>query len=148
VWSKGVRRVGKTSLARTLDDIEYFDCELPRVRRAMEDSEEFLGSLRGKRVVLDEVHRLANPSELLKNWAPAWPLSEPTIGEGTWQLKHDFGPKPGALPGARIRDMVSLERIAVSQSYAHIMCERSDPEAMRGPGAMRLGLEGLPSGAR
>ena len=34
VWLKGVRRAGKTSLAQTLDRIEYFDCELPRVRRA------------------------------------------------------------------------------------------------------------------
>ena len=32
----------------------------------MEDAEGFLGGLRGRRVVLDEVHRLANPSELLK----------------------------------------------------------------------------------
>ncbi|MGE3312322.1 MAG: ATP-binding protein [Limisphaerales bacterium] len=66
VWLKGVRRAGKTSLAQTLGDIEYFDCELPRVRRAMEDPEEFLAGLRGKRLVLDEVHRLDNPSELLK----------------------------------------------------------------------------------
>ncbi len=32
----------------------------------MEDPEEFLGGLEGKRVVLDEVHRLQDPSELLK----------------------------------------------------------------------------------
>ncbi len=66
VWMSGVRRVGKTCLAQGLADIEYFDCELPRVRRAMEDVEEFLSGLRGRRVVLDEIHRLGDPSELLK----------------------------------------------------------------------------------
>lgn len=66
VWLAGVRRVGKTCLARSLTDVEYFDCELPRVRRSMEDPEGFLSDLRGKRIVLDEIHRLPNPAELLK----------------------------------------------------------------------------------
>ena len=66
VWLRGVRRAGKTSLAKTLDRVEYFDCELPRVRRAAEEPEAFLAGLRCKRVVLDEIHRLPNPSELLK----------------------------------------------------------------------------------
>ena len=73
LWLKGVRRSGKTSLTRSLPDVEYFDCELPRVRRAMEDPEAFLASLRGRRLVLDEVHRLANPSELLKIAADHFP---------------------------------------------------------------------------
>lgn len=73
VWLRGVRRVGKTCLAQTLERIEYFDCELPRVRRAMEDPEGFLAGLRGKRIVLDEVHRLPNPSELLKIAADHFP---------------------------------------------------------------------------
>ena len=66
VWLSGVRRVGKTCLCKTLPDIEYFDCELPRVRRMMGDPQGFLDGLKGRRVVLDEVHRLGNPSELLK----------------------------------------------------------------------------------
>src|SRR5437764_7469288 len=66
LWLRGVRRAGKTTLAQSLEHIEYFDCELPRVRRAMEDPEAFWQPLQGKRVVLDEVHRLRNPSELLK----------------------------------------------------------------------------------
>jgi predicted AAA+ superfamily ATPase len=68
-----VRRVGKTCLAQSLPHVEYFDCELPRVRRAVEDPEEFLNSLRGRRVVLDEIHRLGNPSELLKIAADHYP---------------------------------------------------------------------------
>jgi len=66
VWLSGVRRAGKTCLCQTLADVEYFDCELPRIRRMMEDPEAFLEGLRGRRVVLDEIHRLENPSELLK----------------------------------------------------------------------------------
>lgn len=73
VWLAGVRRVGKTSLCLSLEDIEYFDCELPRTRRQMDDPEGFLGGLRGKRIVLDEIHRLANPSELLKIAADHFP---------------------------------------------------------------------------
>ncbi len=66
VWLSGVRRVGKTCLCQTLPNIEYFDCELPRVRRLMEDPQAFLDSIGSGRIVLDEVHRLPNPSELLK----------------------------------------------------------------------------------
>ncbi len=66
VWLSGVRRVGKTFLCKSLPEAIYFDCELPRVRRQMEDPEGFLEGLKGKVVVLDEIHRLANPSELLK----------------------------------------------------------------------------------
>lgn len=73
LWLAGVRRTGKTFLSRSLDDIEYFDCELPRTRRRMEDPEAFLEGLRGRRIVLDEVHRLANPSELLKIAADHFP---------------------------------------------------------------------------
>lgn len=66
VWLSGVRRVGKTTLCRSLGDIEYFDLELPRTRRLWDDPEALLDDLRGRRVVLDEIHRLGNPSELLK----------------------------------------------------------------------------------
>ena len=66
IWLAGVRRVGKTFLCQSLDNIEYFDCELPRIRRLMEDPEAFLRGVKGKRIILDEIHRLDNPSELLK----------------------------------------------------------------------------------
>lgn len=73
LWLAGVRRAGKTFLCRSLDDVEYHDCELPRTRRLMEDPEGFLEERRGRRIVLDEVHRLANPSELLKIAADHFP---------------------------------------------------------------------------
>lgn len=73
VWLAGVRRAGKTCLAQTLQDVKYYDCELPRVRRMMEDPEAFLEGLGEARIVLDEVHRLRNPSELLKIAADHYP---------------------------------------------------------------------------
>lgn len=66
IWLAGVRRVGKTFLCKSLPNVEYFDCELPRIRKMMDDPEAFLESNRDKRIILDEVHRLGNPSELLK----------------------------------------------------------------------------------
>jgi len=47
LWLSGVRRVGKTCLCQTLPKAEYFDCELPRVRRSLLDPESFLDGLRG-----------------------------------------------------------------------------------------------------
>ena len=66
IWLAGVRRCGKTSLCRSLGAAEYFDCELPRTRQRMEDPESFLQEHEGKSIILDEIHRLSNPSELLK----------------------------------------------------------------------------------
>jgi len=73
IWLMGIRRVGKTSLCQSLDDVEYFDCESPRVRQLLQDPESFLDGQRGKRVILDEIHRLENPSELLKLSADHYP---------------------------------------------------------------------------
>lgn len=73
LWLSGVRRAGKTMLCKSIPDIAFFDCELPRVRRMMEDPQSFLEDLRGQTVVLDEVHRLANPSEILKIAADHFP---------------------------------------------------------------------------
>jgi len=73
VWLSGVRRSGKTTLAQALPGAEYFDCELPRVRRELADPEAFLAGLRGKPVVLDEIHRLGDPAQLLKIAADHFP---------------------------------------------------------------------------
>jgi predicted AAA+ superfamily ATPase len=89
IWLSGVRRVGKTILCQSLEDVEYFDCELPRVRRQMEDPEGFLEGLRGKRVVLDEVHRLQDPSELLKIAADHFPGTK-VLATGSSTLGASF----------------------------------------------------------
>jgi len=73
LWLSGVRRVGKTCLGMSLQNVTYLDCELPSTRRALEDPEAFLDAHRGQRLVLDEVHRLQNPSEVLKIAADHYP---------------------------------------------------------------------------
>ena len=73
LWLAGVRRSGKTTLCQALPDIEYFDCERPRVRQMLADPESFLEEHQGRRIVLDEVHRLPAPSELLKIAADHFP---------------------------------------------------------------------------
>ena len=73
VWLSGVRRAGKTFLSQSLPEIDYFDCELPRVRRMIDDPEGFLKGHRGRRIVMDEIHRLDQPSEILKIAADHYP---------------------------------------------------------------------------
>ena len=74
VWLSGVRRVGKTTLAGMVPDAAYFNCDLPSTARALADPEFFLGTQRrGAVVILDEVHRLADPSLTLKIAADEYP---------------------------------------------------------------------------
>jgi uncharacterized protein len=91
VWLSGVRRAGKTVLCQQLRDVEYFDCELPRVRRMMDDPEAFLAPLAGKRIVLDEIHRLRDPSELLKIATDHFPdVKVIATGSSTLQASAKF----------------------------------------------------------
>lgn len=73
LWLSGVRRVGKTMLCQSIPEIEYFDCELPRVRTMLEDPQSFLEDMKGRTIILDDIHRLANPSEILKIAADHYP---------------------------------------------------------------------------
>jgi predicted AAA+ superfamily ATPase len=74
IWLAGVRRVGKTTLARMLPDAVYMNCDLPSVVRRLEDPELFFQSQPPDTViVLDEVHRLNDPSRALKIAADTFP---------------------------------------------------------------------------
>lgn len=74
VWLSGVRRVGKTTLARMLPEIQYMNCDLPSVQRTLSDPELFWGSRKPNSVtVMDEVHRLEDPSLLLKIASDEYP---------------------------------------------------------------------------
>lgn len=67
VWLSGVRRIGKTCLCRQVPNVNYLNCDLPSVQRRLTDPEFFLSQqLHTKTLVLDEVHRLDDPSLLLK----------------------------------------------------------------------------------
>lgn len=91
LWLEGVRRVGKTVLGRSLKGAVYFDCELPRVRRALEDPELFFRDHTEGTVVLDEVHRLTNPSEVLKIAADHFPgVRVVATGSSTLSARRKF----------------------------------------------------------
>lgn len=91
VWLAGVRRSGKTTLVRSLPNASYHDCELVRVRRALEEPELFFRDRRGETVVLDEIHRLQNPSEVLKVAADHFPkLRVIATGSSTLAARDKF----------------------------------------------------------
>lgn len=92
LWLSGVRRVGKTTLAKSLSGAEYFDCELPRVRQSLEDPELFFKrNVNSTLVVLDEVHRLSDPSEILKIAADHFPqIKVVATGSSTLHAKAKF----------------------------------------------------------
>ncbi len=75
VWLAGVRRVGKTTLARARPDagMLYVNCDAPRAAQAVADPEFFLSQVRQPIVVFDEIHQLPDPTRLLKIAADEFP---------------------------------------------------------------------------
>ena len=73
IWLAGVRRSGKTSLCKSLENVEYYNCELPRVKELLKDPEQFYLKSVGDRIVLDEIHILDDPSLILKIGADEFP---------------------------------------------------------------------------
>ena len=92
VWLSGVRRVGKTTLAQMIDGALYLNCDLPTVRRRLDDPELFFdGLLPGTVVVFDEVHRLEDPSILLKIAADEHPeIRVLATGSSTLEATRKF----------------------------------------------------------
>ncbi len=72
-WLAGVRRVGKTTLAKFFRDGEYLNCDLARNRERLSDPEFFFQQCDAGLIVLDEVHKLEDPSEVLKIAADEFP---------------------------------------------------------------------------
>ncbi len=73
-WLAGVRRSGKTTLARGLVGVTYVNCDLPSSRARLADPESFLRDLpAATTLVLDEVHRVDDPNLLLKIAADEFP---------------------------------------------------------------------------
>jgi hypothetical protein len=73
VWLTGPRRVGKTVLAKSIPNAEFFNCDLPSVAERLRDPESFYRSVRKQVVIFDDVHQLPDPSRLLKIGADAFP---------------------------------------------------------------------------
>jgi hypothetical protein len=92
VWLSGVRRAGKTTLAHMLPEGIYQDCDLPSVVRRLIDPEPFYDTLdKGSIVIFDEIHRLEDPSRLLKIAADAYPhLKVLATGSSTLSATKKF----------------------------------------------------------
>ncbi len=91
VWLAGVRRSGKTTLCKSLSDVEYFDCEYPDVRTLMNNPRVFLDQYEGKRLIIDEIHNLENPSQLLKIAADYYPsIKIIATGSSTFAATQKF----------------------------------------------------------
>jgi len=74
VWLSGVRRVGKTTLAKMFSNAIYLNCDLPSAARRLSDPELFYDSVaRDSIIIFDEIHRLPDPSMLLKIAADEYP---------------------------------------------------------------------------
>lgn len=131
VWLAGVRRVGKTVLCRLLRDVEYLDCELPSVRRRLRDPEAFWDAVRGRRVVLDEVHRLDDPASVLKIAADHYPTVR-VLATGSSTLEAS----------AKFRDTLTGRR---EQLWLAPMIERDLADFGRPDLERRLVRGGLPS---
>ena len=67
-WLAGVRRVGKSTLAKSLGEerMIYVNCDLPVTRDMIADPELFYRNCTHPVVVFDEVHQLPDPSMVLK----------------------------------------------------------------------------------
>lgn len=91
VWLSGVRRVGKTTLAKSLASARYLNCDLPSTAELLQHPEPFFESVREPIVILDEVHQLADPSRLLKIAADVFPhLKILATGSSTLAATHKF----------------------------------------------------------
>ena len=74
VWMTGVRRVGKTTLAKMFPEAIYLNCDLPSIVRKLEDPESFYHSVsEGNIIIFDEIHRLQDPSLVLKIGSDEFP---------------------------------------------------------------------------
>ncbi|MBL8695145.1 MAG: ATP-binding protein [Planctomycetes bacterium] len=93
VWLSGVRRCGKTTLARGLggQDTLYLACDLPSVAARVRDPEHFFHSCSAPRIVFDEIHQLDDPTRLLKIGADHFPhLRLLATGSSTLAAGHKF----------------------------------------------------------
>lgn len=92
-WLCGVRRSGKTTLARQLgeDRIQYVNCDLPVVEDMVRDPQLFYRDCAKPVVVLDEIQQLRDPSRVLKVGADLFPkLKILATGSSTLAASRKF----------------------------------------------------------
>lgn len=92
IWLSGVRRSGKTTLCKMIPDAVYFNCDLPSIARQLENPEFFYNNLRkDATVIFDEIHRINNPSGILKIGTDEYPqLKILATGSSTLAATNKF----------------------------------------------------------
>jgi len=93
VWLAGVRRVGKTTLVRSLPEADslYVNCDSPRAAQSVADPEFFFQQVKQPIVIFDEVHQLPDPTRLLKIGADVFPqLKIAATGSSTLAAAKKF----------------------------------------------------------
>ncbi len=91
VWLSGVRRVGKTSLAKSIPNAHYFNCDLPSVTERLSNPESFFNSIEEGVVIIDEIHNIPDPSRVLKIAADEFPkLKILATGSSTLSATEKF----------------------------------------------------------
>ncbi|HAB16901.1 MAG TPA: AAA family ATPase [Verrucomicrobiota bacterium] len=93
VWLAGVRRVGKTTLVRSLPEADclYVNCDSPRAAQSVADPEFFFQQVKRPIVVFDEIHQLPDPTRLLKIGADVFPqLKLVATGSSTLAAARKF----------------------------------------------------------
>lgn len=92
-WLAGVRRSGKTVLARSLPDEKavYLNCDLPAVDDALRDPALYFRGCAKPVVIFDEVHQLRDPARVLKIAADEFPaLKVLATGSSTLAASRKF----------------------------------------------------------
>jgi hypothetical protein len=92
-WLCGVRRAGKTTLAREFGDERalYVNCDLPAVEDMVRDPQLFYRSCEKPVIVFDEIHQLRDPARVLKIGADLFPnLKILATGSSTLAASRKF----------------------------------------------------------
>ena len=76
VWLAGVRRSGKTTLAKTLakTSFEYCNCDDSDLQEELKNPKSYLKTVKTTGIVFDEIHQIENASQLLKIAADEFPM--------------------------------------------------------------------------
>jgi predicted AAA+ superfamily ATPase len=91
IWLAGVRRTGKTTLAKSVQNSSYFNCDDSEVQEKLRNPMQFLRSIKSKIVTFDEIHQIDNASQLLKLAADECPnLKVLATGSSTLAANRKF----------------------------------------------------------
>ncbi|APF20448.1 putative ATPase [Caldithrix abyssi DSM 13497] len=129
VWLSGVRRVGKTTLSKMIDDALYLNCDLPSTQRLLEDPEFFFkNQSSAQKIIFDEIHRLSDPSQLLKIAADEFPhLKILATGSSTLEATKKFR---DSLTGRKIS--IHLKPVLWSECTRDFKINNLDYRLLRG----------------